>query len=125
MRSSLHICDLRDVMNCYQHFHEHEGAHWENLPSGKVLVIANFRDAGAEEHFLNITKGSRISLPHPLHPKSVHEPISEEAAKHLHDHPHLFKEHEKVEHKLTAAKTCTVHDVIERMAKVNPKFRMF
>lgn len=119
-----HILDLNDVLKvaAQNRFHAAEGAHWENLPNGKVFLVANFPDEGAEEHFLKETAGSRTSLPHPVYGAS--EPISEEHAKHLHDHPFTVPEHDKAEHKLAKAKTLTVHDIAKRFGAKMPKFKL-
>ena len=103
-------------------FHPQAGAHWENLADGRILLIANFADDGQQDKFEQHVPG-RISLPHPIH--EANHPISEEAAHHLATHPLLFAEHaEHADRKLAASK-CTVHDICKRMAKHNPKFRLF
>lgn len=120
---TLHIVDKADYDLCKNHFCPYEGSHFENLPNGKILIVANFNDEGQEDRFLKTTENSRLSLPHPTYEANL--PISAEHAKHLHNHPWSVPEHDKPEHKLAKAKTLTVHDVAKRFAKHNPKFRLF
>jgi len=114
---TFHIMDLAEFHAVRETFHPQGGAHYIDLPSGKILVAARFADESAEEHFHARATG-KIDLPHPAF--SGNQALSADHVEHL---AHLFEGASAAEKKATAGKA-NIHEVVKRAAKIHPLMRL-
>src|SRR5438552_2576606 len=86
-------------------------SHYVDLPDGKVLVVARFRDANHQDTFVERTGAE--SLPHPL--------SSETFA----DHQGKYQHHQKIFQDLgvQVKPNDRTYDVAKQLGKIHPLFK--
>jgi len=104
--ATYHIMDKAEWVKHVNLFHPQYGSHYIDLPSGKILMAANFGNEGSEEDFL--TSAQKDSLPHPVWEGT--QKISSSQAAEL-AHLGITTEH-------------TVLDVARAAAKIHPMLKL-
>jgi hypothetical protein len=91
--------------------HIADESHYIDLPDGKVLVVARFRDANHQDTFVERTGAE--SLPHPLSSETMQ------------DHQDKYPDHKKILDDLgvDTKPTDRMYDVAKQLGKIHPLFK--
>jgi hypothetical protein len=106
-----HTMDKAEFLTLTHLFHPQLGAHYIDMPTGRILVATSFANEWNEEEFHTRAK-TKKSLPHPVW-----------------DGPYVISPAHQVElrHFFTTddeAKNATVHDVVRKAAAIHPLMRL-